>query len=145
MLLNDEYFMRIALKEAELAYEKGEIPVGAVIVSQNQILAKTHNLTEQLKDVSAHAELLAITAASNYLNSKYLKDCTLYVTLEPCVMCAGALFWSQIDKIVFGAYDEKRGCMRFDQKLLHPKTIIIPGILEGPCKALIRQFFSSKR
>lgn len=137
--------MRIALKEAELAYQKGEIPVGAVIVSQNQILAKTHNLTEQLKDVSAHAEILAITAAANYLNSKYLKDCTLYVTLEPCVMCAGALYWSQIDKIVFGAHDEKRGCLRFDNSLLHPKTVIVSGVLEEHCKALMKKFFSAKR
>lgn len=144
-LLNDEYFMRLAIKEANTAFEKGEIPVGALIVSKGHILAKAHNQTERLKDVSAHAEMLTITAAANYLNSKYLKDCTLYVTLEPCVMCAGALYWSQIDRIVYGASDPKRGCLRFDRELIHPKTEIVAGVLEEECSQLMKTFFSSKR
>lgn len=145
MILNDEYYMKLALKEAQNAHDAGEIPVGAVIVSNHQILAKAHNQTEQLKDVSAHAELLAITAASHALNSKYLNECTLYVTLEPCVMCAGALYWSQIGRIVFGAYDEKRGCMRFNESLLHPKTQVVPGILDTACSTLLKSFFAKRR
>jgi tRNA(adenine34) deaminase len=142
---NDDYFMKQAFLEAQKALELGEVPVGAVIVSNNQIIARAHNLTERLTDVTAHAEMQAITAASEYLGGKYLKGCTLYVTLEPCVMCAGALYWSQLDKIVFGARDEKRGAGRFQNELYHPKTIISNGILAAECSALISQFFESKR
>ena len=144
-IYSDSYFMKEALKEAQQAYQKGEVPVGAVIVCQNKIIARGHNLTEQLKDVTAHSEILAITAASEYLGSKYLDECTLYVTLEPCVMCAGAIQWAQLGKLVYGAADDKRGFMRFGKKMLHPKTKIEFGILSEECAGLLRQFFQSKR
>lgn len=144
-ILNDEYFMQQALKEAELAFSEDEIPVGAIVVWRNQIIARSHNLTERLIDVTAHAEIQAITAAANQLGGKYLTDCTLYVTLEPCVMCAGALSWSQIPKIVFGADDEKRGFSLFSPSLLHPKTQIVRGILKNECSLLLKNFFKKNR
>ncbi len=136
--------MRQAYLEAEKAFSMGEVPVGAVIVANNQVIARAHNFTEKLRDVTAHAEIQAITAASDFLGGKYLSGCTLYVTLEPCVMCAGALYWSQIDKIVFGARDEKRGAGRYDS-LYHPKTLVVNGIMEKECKELLQLFFSTKR
>ncbi len=142
---NDEYFMRQAYMEAQKAFELGEIPVGAVVVVNNQIIARAHNLTERLHDVTAHAEMQAITAASEYLGAKYLKDCTLYVTLEPCVMCAGALYWSQLDKIVFASRDEKRGAGRFQNELYHPKTLVSKGPMEKECAQLMIDFFQDKR
>ncbi|MCP4520440.1 MAG: nucleoside deaminase [Cytophagales bacterium] len=145
MIFSDEYFMKEALKEASFAFDKGEIPVGAVIVSQNKIIARAHNLTEQLKDVTAHAEVMAITSASNHLGAKYLKECTLYVTLEPCVMCAGALSWSQIGKIVIGASDEKRGYRAINPKTIHPKTTLVTGVLEQECSELMKTFFKKLR
>ena len=141
----DEYFMNKAFAEAIQAFEKGEIPVGAVIVSGGRIIARAHNLTETLNDVTAHAEMQSITAAANFLGGKYLNDCTLYITLEPCVMCAGALGWSQIGKIVYGASDEKRGFKKFAPKALHPKSEIIGGILAIECAELIQEFFRTKR
>ena len=137
--------MRRALQEAELGCRKGEIPVGAVVVSQNRIIARAHNLTETLNDVTAHAEMQAITAAANLLGGKYLNECTLYVTLEPCVMCAGALGWSQISKVVYGATDEKRGFHKFAPAALHPKTEVVSGVLENECSALVTDFFREKR
>ena len=142
---NDEYFMRQALQEAHKALENDEVPVGALIVANNQIIARTHNFTEHLRDVTAHAEIQAITAASEYIGGKYLNGCTLYVTIEPCVMCAGALYWAQIDKIVFGARDEKRGAGRFQNELYHPKTLVINGVLEAECSQLMKDFFEQKR
>lgn len=141
---DDTYFMKKALQEAEYAFEAGEVPVGAVIVVQDRIIARAHNLTEKLNDVTAHAEMQAITSAANFLGGKYLKDCTLYVTLEPCQMCAGALYWSQIGKIVYGAADEQRGCgvMR---TTLHPRTKMIGGILSDEAASLLQQFFAKKR
>ncbi len=141
---DDIYFMKKALQEAEFAFEKGEIPVGAVIVIDNKIIARAHNLTELLTDVTAHAEMQAITAAANFLGGKYLHNCTLYVTLEPCQMCAGALYWSQISNIVFGAKDEKRGCAVMGTTL-HPKTKIIDGVLEKEASQLLKRFFTEKR
>lgn len=143
-MFTDEYFMKIALQQAKEALEKDEVPVGAIIVSNSKILAKAHNLTETLTDVTAHAEMQAITAASNYLGGKYLLNCTLYVTLEPCTMCAGALYWSQISRVVVGARDEKRG---FISKgiFLHPKTEYVSGILEEESSLLLKDFFKSKR
>lgn len=143
-IFTDEYFMKKALMEAEIAFEKGEIPVGAVIVIDNKVIARSHNLTELLHDVTAHAEMQAITSAANYLGGKYLKDCTLYVTLEPCQMCAGALYWSQISKIVYGAADENRGFMKLGTQL-HPKTEVVRGVLENECALLLRAFFRTKR
>ena len=140
-----EYFMRKALAEAQKAYDEGEIPVGAVIVANNQIIAKAYNQTERLQDVTAHAEMLAITAASDYLGTKYLNDCTLYVTLEPCPMCAGALAWSQIGKIVFAAADAKKGFSLINNPLLHPKTIIEKGVLTNECQELLQRFFRERR
>ncbi|MFN3752509.1 nucleoside deaminase [Flavobacterium sp.] len=140
----DEYFMKKALQEAELAFEKGEIPVGAVIVIDNKVIARTHNLTEMLHDVTAHAEMQAITSAANFIGGKYLKGCTLYVTLEPCQMCAGALYWSQISKVVFGASDEQRGFQNLGTQL-HPKTQVIKGILAQEASDLMVRFFASKR
>ena len=137
--------MKKAFQEAEMAFEKGEIPVGVIITCQNQIIAKGHNLTEQLTDVTAHAEMICITAASEYLGSKYLTDCTLYVTLEPCVMCAGALAWAQIGRVVYGASDEKRGFARLSPSVLHPKTKIISGIMAEEAKNLLQSFFLNKR
>lgn len=141
---DDEYFMKRALQEAEAAYDKGEIPIGAVIVANNQIIARAHNLTQTLNDVTAHAEMQAITAAANYLGGKYLIDCTLYVTLEPCQMCAGALFWSQISRIVFGARDEQRGFISLNTKL-HPKTKTIGGVMAEETSQLLKRFFIEKR
>ncbi len=141
---DDIYFMKKALQEANAAYEQGEIPVGAVIVIDNRIIARAHNLTELLVDVTAHAEMQAITAASNFLGGKYLHKCTLYVTLEPCQMCAGALYWSQISKIVYGAKDEERGCTALNTKL-HPKTELIGGVLATEAAQLLKQFFIEKR
>ena len=140
----DEYFMKKALQEAEMAFEKGEIPVGALIVIDNKVIARSHNLTELLHDVTAHAEMQSITAAANYLGGKYLIGCTLYVTLEPCQMCAGALYWSQITKIVFGAADETRGFQKMGTQL-HPKTQVISGVLEKECADLMKAFFKNKR
>ncbi len=136
--------MKKALQEAEIAFEKDEIPVGAVIVVNNTVIARTHNLTELLHDVTAHAEMQAITSAANFLGGKYLKGCTLYVTLEPCQMCAGALYWSQISKIVFGATDEKRGYQTLGTQI-HPKTEVISGVLAEECGALMTSFFQKKR
>jgi len=144
-IFSDEYFMKRALQEAENAFEAGEVPVGALIVSQNKIIAKGSNQVELLNDVTAHAEIIALTSASNHLGAKYLNECTLYVTLEPCVMCAGALYWSQIGKIVYGANDEKRGYGRIDENLLHPKTEVISGIYAEESKLLLQEFFKSKR
>ncbi|WP_128331800.1 nucleoside deaminase [Apibacter sp. HY039] len=143
-MFTDEYYMKIALQQAKEAYEKDEVPVGAVIVANNKILAKTHNLSEILTDVTAHAEMQAITSASNYLGAKYLHGCTLYVTLEPCVMCAGALYWSQISRVVTGASDKKRGFISQGIQL-HPKTEYVFGILEDECSQLLQDFFRSKR
>ena len=143
-IYTDEYFMRKAFQEAEIAFEKDEIPVGAIIVVNNRVIAKSHNLTEMLHDVTAHAEMQSITAAANFLGGKYLKDCTLYVTLEPCQMCAGALYWSQISKIVFGARDEQRGFMVMGTKL-HPKTTVVHGVLANESAALMQRFFAEKR
>ncbi|GET30188.1 nucleoside deaminase [Prolixibacter sp. SD074] len=142
---SDEYFMKQALNEAHKAFDMGEIPVGAVVVCQNRIVAQAHNLTETLNDVTAHAEMQAITAAANMLGGKYLNDCTLYVTLEPCVMCAGALGWSQIGRIVYGTEDEKKGFRRYAEKAMHPKTTLLGGILETECSTLVKEFFLSKR
>ena len=141
---DDTYFMKKALQEAEYAFEAGEVPVGAVVVVQDRIIARAHNLTEKLNDVTAHAEMQAITSAANFLGGKYLKDCTLYVTLEPCQMCAGALYWSQIGKIVYGATDEQRGCGVMGTTL-HPKTKISGGILADEATSLLLQFFAKKR
>lgn len=142
---NDEYFMKKAFAEALQAFDKGEIPVGAVVVANGKMIARAHNLTETLNDVTAHAEMQAITAAANLLGGKYLNDCVLYVTLEPCVMCAGALGWSQIGKIVYGAPDEKRGFKKLAPKSLHPKTEIVGGVLEIECVELLQEFFRNKR
>ena len=141
---DDTYFMKRALQEAESAYEKGEIPIGAVITIDNRIIARAHNLTETLNDVTAHAEMQAITSAANFLGGKYLIGCTLYVTIEPCQMCAGALFWSQISKIVYGARDEQRGCIAMETKL-HPKTIMTGGIMAEETSELLKRFFIEKR
>jgi len=141
----DESFMRMALKEAEKAGANGEIPIGAVVVCKGRIISRAHNLTETLHDVTAHAEMQAITAAANMLGGKYLTDCTLYVTVEPCVMCAGALGWSQIPRVVFGASDEKRGFLRYAPNALHPKTTVTSGILEEECRAIMQEFFKGKR
>ncbi len=140
----DEYFMKRALQEAEMAFEKDEIPVGAVIVIDNKVIARGHNLTEMLNDVTAHAEMQAITAAANFLGGKYLTGCTLYVTLEPCQMCAGALYWSQISKIVFGASDENRGFEKMGTQL-HPKTTVVRGVLAEEASELMKRFFAKKR
>lgn len=143
-IFTDEYFMKKALQEAETAFEKGEIPVGAIIVIDNKVIARSHNLTELLNDVTAHAEMQSITVAANFLGGKYLKGCTLYVTLEPCQMCAGALYWSQISKIVFGARDEQRGFLTLGTKL-HPKTQVNHGVLDQECGDLMKLFFAEKR
>jgi tRNA(adenine34) deaminase len=143
-IFTDEYFMKKALFEAEVAFEKGEIPIGAVIVAGNKVIASSHNLTEMLNDVTAHAEMQSITAAANYLGGKYLRDCTLYVTVEPCQMCAGALYWSQISKIVFGARDDQRGYLNMGTKI-HPKTIVVQGIMATECSDLMLRFFKARR
>ena len=142
--MTDIYYMQQALKEARYAFDEGEIPIGAVVVCNDSIVARAHNLTERLKDVTAHAEIMAITSAANYLGGKYLTECTLYVTLEPCVMCAGALSWAQVGRIVFGATDEKRGFSRIGG-ILHPKTDVVGGVMSGECKELIQSFFAAKR
>lgn len=143
---SDAYYMQQALAEAQKAYDAGEVPVGAVIVCENRIIARAHNQTEQLTDVTAHAEILALTAASSYMGSKYLPDCTIFVTLEPCLMCAGALAWAQMGRIVYGATDEKRGFMLMGGKtLLHPKTKLEMGIREEECAALLKTFFQERR
>ena len=144
-MFDDAYFMKKALVEANVAFDMDEIPIGAVVVCQNQIIARAHNLTEQLTDVTAHAEMQALTAAANYLGGKYLTDCTLYVTVEPCVMCAGALGWSQIGRVVFGARDEKRGFQKLAPDALHVKTELVSGILADECGALMQDFFARKR
>ncbi len=136
--------MKMALQEAETALEKDEVPIGCVVVSNNRIIARAHNLTETLNDVTAHAEMQAITSAANFLGGKYLKDCTLYVTMEPCVMCSGALSWSQISKVVIGARDEQRGFIN-KHLSLHPKTEVITGIMEAECSSIVKEFFKSKR
>lgn len=141
----DEYFMREALKEAKLAFEAGEVPVGAIVVCRNQIIARAHNQTELLNDVTAHAEMLAITAAANALGGKYLDECTLYVTLEPCPMCASAMGWAQLGRLVYGAEDERRGFMRFGKGLLHPRTKVEYGILLQESQLLLKSFFQQKR
>jgi tRNA(adenine34) deaminase len=141
----DDFFMNEAIREAKLALAADEIPIGAVVVCKGQIIGRGHNLTERLADVSAHAEMQALTAAANFIGGKYLQDCTLYVTLEPCVMCAGASYWFRISRIVFGAYDAKLGFGRLNQKVTHPKTTITGGILENECAELVRGFFKSKR
>ena len=142
---DDTYFMKKALQEAEVAFEQGEVPVGAVIVIDNRVIARGHNLTETLNDVTAHAEMQAITAAANFLGGKYLNECSLFVTLEPCVMCAGALAWSQIGRIVYGASDDKRGFMKYGKTILHPKTKVEYGVMMGECGELMRLFFQKKR
>ncbi|MBN8682026.1 MAG: nucleoside deaminase [Chitinophagales bacterium] len=143
---SDTYYMQQALKEAQKAFEAGEVPVGAVVVCDNRIIARGHNQTEQLTDVTAHAEIIALTAASAYLGSKYLPDCTLFVTLEPCVMCAGALAWAQFGRIVYGASDDKRGFMLHGGKgILHPKTKLEMGIMEDECADLLKLFFKARR
>ncbi|MEE9440159.1 MAG: nucleoside deaminase [Saprospiraceae bacterium] len=141
----DDYFMKQALVEAQKAYDADEVPVGAVVVYDGKIIARAHNQTELLNDVTAHAEILAITAASDYIGSKYLKKCTLYVTLEPCNMCAGALYWSQMSRVVYGAADDKRGFMVMGREMLHPKTRIEYGILNIQCSDILKKYFSNKR
>ncbi|UOE41063.1 nucleoside deaminase [Chryseobacterium suipulveris] len=143
-MFTDEYFMKMALQEAETALEKDEVPVGCIIVSNNRIIARSHNLTETLNDVTAHAEMQAITSAANYLGGKYLQNCTIYITLEPCVMCCGALNWSQISKVVIGARDEQRGFIN-KNLTLHPKTEVVTGILENECSEIVKGFFRAKR
>lgn len=144
-LFSDEYFMKQALVEAQEAFDRNEVPVGAVVVCNQKIIARSHNLTEALNDVTAHAEMQAITAAANVLGGKYLRDCTLYVTLEPCPMCAGGLLWSQISKIVYGASDARKGFSTFNPQILHPKTEVVKGIMEEECAALIKEFFQQAR
>ncbi len=145
-VFSDEQFMREALKEAQKAFDVDEVPVGAVIVCNNQVIARAHNLTECLNDVTAHAEMQGITSAANFLNGKYLNECTLYVTLEPCVMCAGAIGWAQLGKLVYGASDTKRGFnLLNDKRVLHPKTVVKSGVLEDECAALMKTFFQKKR
>ncbi|SDQ38614.1 tRNA(adenine34) deaminase [Chryseobacterium soldanellicola] len=143
-MFTDEYYMKMALQEAEIALEKDEVPIGCVIVSNNRIIARAHNLTETLNDVTAHAEMQAITSAAHFLGGKYLINCTLYVTLEPCVMCSGALSWSQISKVVIGARDEQRGFINKNLSL-HPKTEIVSGVMENECSTIVKEFFKSKR
>ena len=145
LISKDDFFMNEALKEAKLALDADEVPIGAIIVVKGRIIGRGHNLTERLNDVTAHAEMQAFTAAANFLGAKYLHDCTLYVTLEPCVMCAGASYWTQITRIVFGAYDPQRGFSRINTSLLHPKTVVQGGILEQECGSLVKNFFALKR
>ena len=143
--MDDTYYMKQALAEARKAMEQGEVPVGAVVVCRDRIIARAYNLTETLTDVTAHAEMQAITAAASALGGKYLSDCTLYVTVEPCVMCAGAIGWAQVHRLVFGAADEKRGYQRYAPQALHPKTEVVPGILSEECAALMKDFFKRRR
>lgn len=142
---SDKYFMEQALKEAKNALSVGEVPVGAVIVCENQIIARAHNQTQVLNDPTAHAEILAITTASNYLGSKYLHGCTMFVTLEPCIMCAGAMYWSQLDRVVYGAADPKRGFMRYGKELIHPRSKLEYGIMHNECSDIISSFFTQLR
>jgi tRNA(adenine34) deaminase len=144
-IYSDEYFMNEALKEARKAMQKDEVPIGAVVVIENRIIARAHNLTETLNDVTAHAEMQVFTAASDFLGGKYLKDCTLYVTLEPCVMCAGAAFWTQLGKLVYGADDKMRGYTMVRDRLLHPKTEVVTGVLSSQSMILLKEFFKMKR
>lgn len=144
-IFTDEYFMKQALKQAKFAFENDEVPVGAVIACDNQIIARSHNLTETLNDVTAHAEMQAFTSATDFIGGKYLRDCTLYVTLEPCIMCAGAAYWTQIGRIVFGAYDPKRGYSKVGGSIIHPGTKITGGVMEGECGKLLSDFFAKKR
>jgi tRNA(adenine34) deaminase len=144
-MFTHEYFMKEALKQAQIAYEKDEVPIGAIVVCNNIIIAKTHNLTETLNDITAHAEMQAITSASEYLGGKYLDQCTLYVTVEPCPMCAGALYWAQLGTLVFGTIDAKRGYSSLNTKLLHPKTEVVSGIMQNECAQLMKDFFAQKR
>ena len=144
-MADDNFYMKQALAEANVAYKQGEIPIGAVVVCRDKIIAKSHNLTELLHDVTAHAEMQAITSAAEHLGGKYLSDCTLYVTVEPCVMCAGALGWSQISRIVYGAPDEKRGFQRFAPQALHPRTEVTSGVMADECIELMQRFFKEKR
>ena len=144
-MLDDTYFMKQALLEAAKASERGEVPVGAVVVCRERIIARAHNLTEALNDVTAHAEMQAITAAANVLGGKYLNECTLYVTVEPCVMCAGAIAWAQTGKLVFGAEDEKRGFQKYAAHAFHPKTVVVKGVLAEECAGLMKAFFVDKR
>lgn len=144
-LSQDEFFMKEALKEARIALELDEVPIGAVIVHSGRIIGRGHNLTEQLNDVTAHAEMQAFTAAANYTGGKYLKDCTLYVTIEPCVMCAGASYWTQISKIVFAAHDSKRGFSLINERIIHPRTEVISGIMANDAAQLMKDFFIAKR
>ena len=148
MIVNDEdrHFMKVAIDEARRAYEEDEVPLGAVVVSKGRIIGRGHNLTEKLNDVTAHAEMQAITAAANYLGGKYLDDCTLYVTVEPCIMCAGAIGWSQLKRIVYGAPDAKRGFSTFTSRTpFHPKSVVVSGVMEEECAEIMRSFFSRKR
>jgi len=144
-VFTDEYFMKEALKEAQKAYDADEVPIGAVIVCDNKIIARAHNLTERLNDVTAHAEMQAITSAANYIGGKYLDECVLYVTIEPCPMCAGALSWSQVSKVVYGAKDEKKGFSKIDHQMLHPKTRVFDGVLQNECAEIMKKFFREKR
>ncbi|MCF8283423.1 MAG: nucleoside deaminase [Sphingobacteriales bacterium] len=144
-IYSDEYFMNEALKEANYAFEADEVPIGAVIVMKNKVIARAHNLTEKLNDVTAHAEMQAFTAAANYLGAKYLQEATLYVTVEPCIMCAGAAYWSQIQRVVIGTSDNKRGYSSLSENILHPKTEVVKGVLETECRALMQTFFQMKR
>lgn len=143
--LSDEHFMKLAFQEALLAEEEDEVPVGAVVVCKGKVIARAHNLTERLTDVTAHAEMQAITSASNYLGGKFLNDCSFYVTLEPCVMCAGAIAWARVGKLVFGAFDAKKGYTQLNQEVLHPKTEVIPGIMKEDCGDLLTNYFKKKR
>lgn len=144
-VFSDEHFMKEAFKEAQKAFDEDEVPVGAIIVCDNKIIARAHNMTERLNDVTAHAEMLAFTSATDFLGGKYLNECTLYVTLEPCVMCAGASYWTQLKKVVYGASDQKRGFKKHQENLLHPKTEIVKGVLGVICGEILLQFFEKKR
>ena len=142
---DDKYYMKQALAEARKAFERGEVPVGSVVVCQNRVIARSHNLTETLNDVTAHAEMQAITAASDYLGGKYLTNCALYVTVEPCVMCAGAIAWAQMGKLIYGAGDEKKGYSRLAPTALHPKTVVEKGLMEEECASIMKEFFKQRR
>ncbi len=144
-IYTDEFFMKEALKEAQKAFEKDEVPIGAIIVCNNTIIARAHNMTEELNDTTAHAEMIAITAAENYLGSKYLNDCSLYVTLEPCVMCAGASYWSRLHRVIYGAPDHRYGYKKSGDKLFHPKTELISGVMAEEANLLLKNFFKNKR
>lgn len=144
-MMDDTYYMKMALSEARDAAEEGEIPIGAVVVAGGRVIARAHNETERLKDVTAHAEMLALTAAMNSLGAKYLPDCSLYVTVEPCIMCAGALRWSQIGRVVYGARDEKMGYRRFSEDVMHPKTEVTGGVMAEECASLMKEFFRTRR